>query len=118
MLVKIRLAGEDEWGLLELQGHLDPRDVQQSLDSLPLGVLEADAANSKEFSLIIGSNKLVGKLVRLEKPLVVLTHEDNEHSHAADLAAGGAERDEHWRAVGVVRNKIVFKTRPQPIVKR
>jgi hypothetical protein len=114
MLVKIRLAGEDEWSLLELQGHLDPRDVQQTLDSLPLGVLEADAANSKEFSLIIGSNKLVGKLVRLEKPLVVLTHEDNEHV-AADAAGAG---DEHWRAVGVVRNKVVFKTRPQPIVKR
>lgn len=114
MLVKIRLEGEEEWSLLELQGHLDPRDVQQTLDSLPLGVLEVDASNSKEYSLVVGNNKLVGKLVRLDKPLVVLTHDNDARPDAIALA----EHDEHWRAVGVVRSKIVFKTRPQPIVKR
>ena len=46
------------------------------------------------------------------KPLAVLLPD-----HARQSAATGAEAgDAHWRVAGVVRRKLVFKTRPQPVV--
>lgn len=112
MLVRIRLDGqEEELSIIELQGHLTPRDEKQTLDALPLGVL--DVAANKELTLVIGSSALVGKLVRLDKPLAVLAPDDRP---PRDHDSGNDDDDEHWKVVGVVRSKLVFKTRPQPIV--
>jgi hypothetical protein len=118
-IVKIRIDGssEEEWSVIELQGHLSARDTALTLDALPLGVLDIAPDNAKEFTLVIGSTALVGKLVRLEKPLTVIAPDAtrSELDAAADEDGAG---DEHWHIVGVVRNKLVFKTRPQPIVSK
>jgi chromosome transmission fidelity protein 8 len=117
VLVKIRIDGnsEDEWSVIELQGHVNTRDAALTLDSLPLGVLDIAPDNAKEFTLVVGSTALVGKVVRLEKPLAVLAPDDTVDDHTV---AEDESTDEHWRIVGVVRNKLVFKTRPQPIVSK
>lgn len=55
--------------------------------------------------LTIGSQKLVGAFVKLPKPLAVLRK---------DVGAGGVE----YHVLVVVREKLVFTTRPKPIVRR
>jgi hypothetical protein len=119
-IVKIRIDGssEEEWSVIELQGHLSARDTALTLDALPLGVLDIAPDNAKEFTLIIGSTALVGKLVRLEKPLTVIAPDATRSELAAAAAAADDAADEHWHIVGIVRNKLVFKTRPQPIVSK
>jgi hypothetical protein len=121
-IVKIRIDGssEEEWSVIELQGHLSARDTALTLDALPLGVLDIAPDNAKEFTLVIGSTALVGKLVRLEKPLTVIAPDATRSELAAAAAAADDDdaADEHWHIVGIVRNKLVFKTRPQPIVSK
>ncbi len=51
----------------------------------------------------MGKQQLEGSIVKLKKPLVVMTLQSEE---------GGRE----YHAAGVVRQKFVFKTRPVPAV--
>ena len=52
--------------------------------------------------LVMGKTQLEGTCVKLKKPLAIMTLDKTDSST-------------EYRAVGVVRQKIVFKTRPVPI---
>ena len=56
--------------------------------------------------MIIGHHILHGKVQELEKPLVVITKENDD------------EPDENvkYNVTAVISKKLIFKTRPKPIV--
>ena len=58
-------------------------------------------------TLTVGYHEVEGKLAALKKPLVVLRRVDE-----ADGAAGPAS----YEAVGVIRKKFNFKTRPKALI--
>lgn len=57
--------------------------------------------------LIIGHHALFGKEIDLDKPLIVLV---NEQLHDDD------DGDRRLEAIAIIRTKLIFKTRPRPIV--
>jgi hypothetical protein len=69
---------------------------------------------------------LIGKIVKLPKPLVIISSdEDNDDDNDNDstdqrkkrrLIADNDEYDGCWNVVGIVRKKLLFKTRPQPMI--
>jgi len=64
-------------------------------------------------SLIIGHQLMEGKIVQMERPFLVVnksTITDAESSEGADSVVKSCN------LVGVIRRKLVFKTRPRPIV--
>lgn len=89
-----------EWVLLELQGGIEGRDGS-ALNGLPLGTLDV---SGKSASLLVGNQRLHGTTVELPKPLAVL----RKAEEAGPTPAYGV--------VGFVRRKLVFKSRPQPVV--
>lgn len=59
--------------------------------------------------MIIGHHILHGKMQELEKPFMVINKDET-----SELDVG--ETDIKYNVMGVVKKKLVFKTRPKPIV--
>lgn len=96
---------------------------------------------------------LIGKIVKLPKPLVIISTDDDdddnndddknntgtesnnnnavdnrkkrrliedeertERDHGVDGANSSVDVDGSWNVVGIVRKKLLFKTRPQPVI--
>lgn len=57
--------------------------------------------------MIIGHHILHGKVQELEKPLVVITKENDEEPDENNVKYG---------VTAVISKKLIFKTRPKPIV--
>ena len=71
--------------------------------------------------LIVGHHILYGKLVDMEKPLLAMTkvHLDEHSSYGNDDAAMETDHKEiktEYQVQAVIKKKLVFKTRPKPII--
>ena len=75
----------------------------------------------------MGHHILHGKVVKLDKPLAVIVRSsagrDSEHiTESSEKTAMEAEESSnvidnpYYNVTAVIRNKIVFKTRPRPII--
>lgn len=89
-----------EWAIIELQGNLKSH-TESRLDGHFIGDLHYTKNGTPV--LIIGHHLMYGKEMILEKPLAVLEKIAND------------KRTEYC-VKSIVRRKILFKTRPKPIV--
>ncbi|CAG9819350.1 unnamed protein product [Phaedon cochleariae] len=89
----------DEWAIIELQG-----DLKSHSDSNFEGQFIGDLHFTKSGIplLIIGHHLMYGKEAKLEKPFALL-----------EKKVDGATA---YTVKSVIKNKIIFKTRPKPIV--
>lgn len=99
----------EDWAIIDLQGNLNFEKVEDPNAQL-VGDLHFTKAGVP--ILIIGIHVLHGKEVVLDKPLVVLEkHNDKTESET--------EKDTiktEYNVKAVVRKKLLFKSRPKPIV--
>ncbi|XP_078066566.1 chromosome transmission fidelity protein 8 homolog, partial [Mustelus asterias] len=110
-----------EWLLLELQGEIEARGHS----GLP-GNLMGDLHFSSEGIpiLIIGHHILYGKVSHLERPFVVLVKKTSTRAGAESpmeierTEQGVSEEDAacHYLVTAIIKKKIIFKTRPKPII--
>lgn len=89
-----------EYGIIELQGDLKSHSGTH-FDGKFIGDLHYTKTGTP--LLIIGHHLMYGKEVKLEKPLALLEKQKNEEGT-------------NYLIRCVIKNKIIFKTRPKPIV--
>ena len=94
MIIPVRpnSAGIQGWSAIELQGQLENRS-NDSFAELALGSFAVDTKGRA--TITIGSHRLEGKKVKLQKPLAVTTKSGDGYS-----------------VIGLIKDKFVFKERP------
>uniref|UniRef100_A0A914WNG5 Chromosome transmission fidelity protein 8 n=1 Tax=Plectus sambesii TaxID=2011161 RepID=A0A914WNG5_9BILA len=107
MQIPIRMTGDriDEWVIIELQGALES-SLGGDLSGKEIGTLSYTKEGAPV--LIVGHHALFGKEVALDKPLGVLVKKQQQESQEQCAPA--------FDIVASVKRKIVFKSRPRPIV--
>eukprot|EP00802_Teleaulax_amphioxeia_P030815 Tamp_33619.p2 GENE.Tamp_33619~~Tamp_33619.p2 ORF type:complete len:181 (+),score=57.05 Tamp_33619:27-545(+) len=138
IMVRTALDGPKEWSIIELQGEFETRDpALKTLNGLEIGNLVCKAG-SKSVHLVIGNQRLDGKVVDLKEPLAVMSKVTpgppaQDAAAAAVAAAAGHGGDTEMAAagdkdgprqtpggvgpmefhiVGLVKRKLVFNHRP------
>ncbi|CAI2312901.1 unnamed protein product [Caenorhabditis sp. 36 PRJEB53466] len=94
--------GTQEWMAIELHGTISPQEG--SFDGKKLGTIVWGDRNN--VYMIIGSQTLEGKISKVDRPLLVIRKSDENRQDGEKRATVNA----------VVRKKLVFKTRPRPLV--
>ncbi|CAN8252690.1 unnamed protein product [Cochlearia groenlandica] len=111
MEIRVKCAcGESncsEWTIVELQGVVETQSsFHGSLHNLQIGRLcHSDSDSDQEtYTFTVGYHELTGSKVNLKKPLLVLKK------------IRSLENSTELEVVGIIRTKILFKTRPKPLI--
>ncbi|KAK0469493.1 Ctf8-domain-containing protein [Desarmillaria tabescens] len=114
-------VSHDEIVLIELQGALDVESNHESERNGKLvGKLSIDEAMKKS-TLRIGHHHLEGKIVTLPKAIAVIQKSSSAQNSEDDAMVCDEDNNGgtiSWRAIAIVKRKIIFSKRPMPIVGR
>ncbi|KAI3438097.1 hypothetical protein D9Q98_000539 [Chlorella vulgaris] len=103
----IPITSEDgsaaSWAMIEMQGELERKDGGSLDEAFDVGTLSTSSTGA--VLLTIGYHQLEGKRLELKKPFVVMDREQ-----------GADGESTHYKVIGVIREKILFKARPRPLI--
>ena len=114
LVMKMSAEGCPDWFIIELQGDLETKSEAVSLSGKFIGDLHF--TDKGEPILIIGHHILYGKVAKLEKPFAVLEKQHCEDLHMATEEDVDSEDKVDYLVKAVVKKKMIFKTRPKPII--
>jgi chromosome transmission fidelity protein 8 len=114
MLVPVVVdAAAKEWSLLEFQGDLLPAD-KPDLRGVDVGTLRYTQGG--EITLRIGNHVLAGKVTKLPKPFAILRKDVGEADDEPMDAQEDAAVQTKYEVVGIARTRVVFASRPKPVL--
>lgn len=112
MLVQVGVVdGATAWSVLEFQGDVlaasGGRDALQ-LQGVDLGTLRY--GHGRDVTLRIGNHVLAGHVQALTTPFAVLQRQDDH------VDESGREPRTLYLVVGIARTRVVFASRPKPVL--
>ncbi|KMZ67145.1 hypothetical protein ZOSMA_277G00060 [Zostera marina] len=100
-----------EWAIIELQGLVESQtSIGDEIRNLEIGRLCHSSCLEGSYTFTVGYHELTGTKMILKKPLLVL-------QKSKTVVNGGDKRGE-LQIVGIIRQKILFKTRPKALISR
>ncbi|GMN44627.1 hypothetical protein TIFTF001_013819 [Ficus carica] len=100
-----------EWAIVEVQGVVEVQpDFRDRIPNLPIGLL-CRPSSQEVYTFTVGYHELTGTKVSLKKPLLVLKKVKQPD---ADENSPGVELE----VIGVIRHRILFKTRPKALISK
>ena len=132
-LVQRKLKPLNDWAIIEMQGDLESRVGDVQLEGKFVGDLHYTKTDHTPV-LIIGHHILYGKVVTLDKPLVImeksqkqskLSKEDSEALNQLENGDNAMDMDNDdnegstetiYNVRSIIRKKLLFKSRPKPII--
>ncbi|KAL3647354.1 hypothetical protein CASFOL_008322 [Castilleja foliolosa] len=118
MQIQVKCScGEDgcpEWAIVELQGVIEAQPAfQDRIQNLQIGIL-CRPSSEESYTFTIAYHELTGTKVTLKKPILVLKKIKlpDEEGEEGDVNSKRVELD----VIGIIRHKIVFKTRPKALI--
>ncbi|CAN7066375.1 unnamed protein product [Brassica rapa subsp. trilocularis] len=101
--------GCSEWTIVELQGVVETQSsFQGSVQNLEIGRLCHSDSSQESYTFTVGYHELTGSKVTLKKPLLVL-------KKLQKCTDGSSEKETELEVAGIIKSKILFKTRPKPL---
>ncbi|RLN97714.1 hypothetical protein BBJ28_00007798 [Nothophytophthora sp. Chile5] len=133
MLVPVCVdAAAKEWSLLEFQGDVIAGAGSNPADMRGLDIGTLRFGEGGEITLRIGNHILAGKVAKLAKPFAILQQHkqregasvepdvdvDMEQASAQSDSgdASGASDQVRYEVVGVARTRVIFGSRPKPVL--
>ncbi|KAK9994456.1 hypothetical protein SO802_024159 [Lithocarpus litseifolius] len=105
-----------EWAVVELQGVVEAQPAfQDRLQNLEIGVL-CRPSSQQVYTFKVGYHELTGSKVALKKPTLVL--QKTKHTHTGDVGTDTNSSNVELQVVGIIRHRILFKTRPKPLISK
>ncbi|KAI4347528.1 hypothetical protein L6164_008337 [Bauhinia variegata] len=109
-----------EWAIVELQGVVEVQSpFQDRLQNLEIGTL-CRPSTQEAYTFTIGYHELTGSKVPLKKPLLVLKkiiHPDASVDQSSE-SNPKAKAEMELQVVGIIRHRILFKTRPKALISK
>ncbi|GKV04971.1 hypothetical protein SLEP1_g17046 [Rubroshorea leprosula] len=100
-----------EWAIIELQGVVEVQpSFQGSLQNLQIGRL-CRPSSQESYTFTVGYHELVGSRVALKKPLLVM-------KKTKQISEGSSSPEVELEVIGIIRQKILFKTRPKALISK
>uniref|UniRef100_A0A7N0ZTC1 Chromosome transmission fidelity protein 8 n=1 Tax=Kalanchoe fedtschenkoi TaxID=63787 RepID=A0A7N0ZTC1_KALFE len=114
--IKCGCGGEcQEWTIVEVQGVVEVQPAfKDQFQNLEIGLL-CRPSSQETYTFTVGYHELTGSKVPLKKPLVVLKKVENGTSDQEIVAA---HKRVELEVVGIIRQRILFKTRPKALISR
>ncbi|KNA23908.1 hypothetical protein SOVF_019520 [Spinacia oleracea] len=102
-----------EWAVIELQGVIEAQpEFQNCLQNLEIGQL-CRPSSQETYTFTVAYHELTGTKVKLKKPLLVLKKvKHSDESVNSSESSATVELD----VIGIIRQKILFKTRPKALI--
>ncbi|GER34961.1 chromosome transmission fidelity protein 8 homolog [Striga asiatica] len=119
MQIKVKCScGEDrcpEWAVVEVQGVVEAQpSFQDRLQNLEIGLL-CRPSSQESYTFTVGYHELTGTKVSLKKPILVLKRIKLDDEVKEGEGSSNSKRVE-LDVIGVIRHKILFKTRPRALI--
>ncbi|KAJ0042185.1 hypothetical protein Pint_17419 [Pistacia integerrima] len=104
-----------EWAIIEVQGVVEVQpSFQDRLQNLEIGQL-CRPSSQENYTFTIGYHELTGSKVALKKPMLVLKKvKCMDIDQSSDNQSPGTELE----VVGIIRHRILFKTRPKALISK
>ncbi|OWM75626.1 chromosome transmission fidelity protein 8 homolog [Punica granatum] len=106
-----------EWAIIELQGVVEVQPgFQDQLQDLEIGRLCRPSQDTYTFT--VGYHELTGSKVPLKKPLVVLKKIKHLRMEESSDVNSSSSSEVELEVIGIIRHRILFKTRPKALISR
>ncbi|GAV72510.1 Ctf8 domain-containing protein [Cephalotus follicularis] len=116
--VKCSCGGDTcpEWAIVEVQGVVEAQpSFQDHLQNLEIGQL-CRPSSQENYTFTVGYHELTGSKVPLKKPLLVLKKIKYMDVDQTQTQTGADSPSVELQVVGIIRHRILFKTRPKAII--